>query len=116
MQQTSTGRTQPDRQEEDWSIPTNVESRENDTERHETPRVPPPPAPPPTEDRLFTNWSSVDSPRERTSQCNTSARSTEPNITQTDDQANQPGSEPARIEVRGNTLDDDVMIFPSTHQ
>ena len=30
----------------DWSIPTNVERRENDTERHETPQAPPPPAPP----------------------------------------------------------------------
>ena len=28
----------------------------------------------------------------------------------------EPGSEPARIEVRGNTLDDDVMTFPSIHQ
>ena len=64
VQQTPTARTQPDRQEEDWSIPTNVERRENDIERCETPRDPPPPALPPTEDRLFTNWSSIDSPRE----------------------------------------------------
>ena len=28
----------------------------------------------------------------------------------------QPGTEPARIEVRGNTLNDDVMTVPSTHQ
>ena len=116
VQQLSTERTQPDRQEEDWSIPTNVERRENDTERQEMPRVPPPLVPPPTEDRLFTNWSSIDSPRERTSQCNTSARSTEPNRTQIDIQTEQPGSEPARIEVRGNTLDDDVTTFPSTCQ
>ena len=35
----------------------------------ETPRAPPsPPAPPPTDNRLFTDWSSIDSPRERTSQ------------------------------------------------
>ena len=33
VQQLPTGRTQCDRQEEDWSIPTNVERRENDTER-----------------------------------------------------------------------------------
>ena len=50
-----TGRTQQDRQEEDWSLATNVERRENDTERHEALRVPPPPAPPPTDDRLFTD-------------------------------------------------------------
>ena len=62
MHQVQTGRTQQDRQEEEWSIPTNVERRENDTERCESPRVPPPPAPPPTEDRLFTDWSSIDSP------------------------------------------------------
>ena len=48
VQQMPTGRTQPDRQEEDWSIPTNVERRENDTEMCETPRAPPPPPPPPT--------------------------------------------------------------------
>ena len=40
-QQTPTDRPQPDRQEEDWSIPANVERRE-DTERHETSQVPSP--------------------------------------------------------------------------
>ena len=106
-----TERTQPNRQEEDWYIPTNVERRENDTERHETPRVPPP-APPPTENRLFTNWSSIDSPRERTSQHNVSARSVEPNITQIDNQADQPRPESTRNEVTGNTLSD-FVTFPS---
>ena len=115
VQQAPTGRSQPDRQEEDWSIPTNVERRENDTERHGTPQAPPPNAPPPTEDRLFTDWSSIDSPRERTSQCNISARSVEPNITQTDNQADQPRLESARNEAMGNTLSD-VMTVPSTHQ
>ena len=110
-----TGRTQQDRQEEDWSIPTNVERRENDTERHESPRAPPPPAPPPTEDRLFTDWSSIDSPRERTSQCNVSARNTESNINQMDNQGDQPRSESARNEAMGNTLSD-VMTFPSACQ
>ena len=66
----------------------------------------------PTEDRLFTDWSSIDSPRERTSQCNVSARNTEPNINQTDNQTEQPRSEPARIKAMGNTLSD-VMTFPS---
>ena len=106
-----TGRTQQDRQEEEWSIPTNVERRENDTERCESSRAPPP-APPPTEDRLFTNWSSIDSPRERMSQHNFSARNTEPNINQTDNQTDQPRSELARIKAMGNTLSD-VMTFPS---
>ena len=111
VHQVQTRRTQQDRQEEEWSIPTNVERRENDTERCEPSRAPPP-VPPPTEDRLFTDWSSVDSPRERTSQCNVSARDTEPIINQTDNQTEQPGSEPARIEATGNTLSD-VMTFPS---
>ena len=115
VQQTPTGRTQPDRQDEDWSIPTNVERRVNDTERHETSRAPHPPAPPPTEDRLFTDWSSIDSPRERASQCNVSAGSVEPNITQTDNQADQPRLESARNKATGNTLSD-VMTLPSTQQ
>ena len=115
VQQMPTGRTMPDRQEEDWSMPTNVERRENDTERHETSRAPPPPAPPPTEDRMFTDWSSIDSPRERTSQRNISTRSVDPNITQTDNQADQPRLESARAEAMGNTLSD-VMTFPSTCQ
>ena len=115
VQQVPTGRSQPNRQEEDWSIPTNVERRENDTERHETPQAPPPNAPPPTEDRLFTDWCSIDSPRERASQCNISARSVEPNITQTDNQADQPRLESARNEAMGNTLND-VMMLPGTQK
>ena len=73
-QQAPTDRPQPDRQEEDRSSPINVERRE-DTERHQTSQAPPPDVPPPTEERLFTDWSSVDSPRERVNQHNESARS-----------------------------------------
>ena len=51
-QQAPTDRPQPDRQEEDWSIPANVERRE-DTERHETSQAPPPDVPPPLEERFF---------------------------------------------------------------
>ena len=115
VQQMSTGIPQPDRQEEDWPIPTNVERRENDAKRCETPRALPSPAPPPTKDRLFTDWSSIDSPRERTSQCNISVRSTEPNLTQTDNQTDQSRSESVRHEAMGNTHSD-VTTFPSTHQ
>ena len=110
-----TGRTPQDRQEEEWSVPTYVGRRENDTERHESPRAPPPPAPPSTGDRLFTDWSSIDSPRERILQCNISARNTEPNVNQTDNQTDQPRTEPARIEAMGNTLSD-VLTFPSACQ
>ena len=112
VQQVQTGRTEPDRQDEEWSMPANVERRENDTERHESSRAPSPPAPPPTEDRLFTDWSSIDSPRERMSQCNDSAGDTEPNIIWTDNQVDQYRSESARAEAMGNTLGD-VMTFPS---
>ena len=111
-QQTPTDRPQPDRQEEDWSIPTNVERRE-DTERHETSQVPPPDVPPPMEERLFTDWSSIDSPRERVMQCNQSARSVEPNITVIPTEQPTIGQEES--EVLGNTLSD-VMTIPSTHQ
>ena len=64
---------------------------------------------------LFTDWSSIDSHRERTAQCNVSARSVEPNISQTDNQADQPRLESARNEAMGNTLSD-VTTVPSTHQ
>ena len=103
-----TVRTQQDRQEEEWSSPSNVGRRENDIERHESPR--PPLTPPPPEDRLFTDWSTIDSPRERMSSPNASPRDIVPNISQPDNQTVQSGSEPARIEVMGNTLND-VMTF-----
>ena len=115
VQQTPTGRLQPDRQEENWSTPTNVGRREIDTERHETSQAPPPNVPPPTEDRLFTDWSSRDSPRDRESQHNASARSREPNVTLSNDQAEQSRIETTRNEAMGNTLSD-VMTIPSTHQ
>ena len=96
-------------------MPVNVERRENEIERHETTQAPPPNVPPPMEDRLFTDWSSIDSPRERVSQCNQSARSVEPNITQTVNQTEQPVVDPVGNEVMGNTLSD-VMTIPSAHQ
>ena len=113
VQQAPIGRSQPNRQE-DWSIPTNVERRENDTERHETPQAPPP-VPPTIEDTLFTDWSSIDSPRERASQHNVSARSVEPNITQTDNQVEQTRLESTRNEAMENILSD-VTTLPSTRQ
>ena len=109
-QQTPTDRSQPARQEDEWSSPTNVESRE-DTERHQTSQVPPPDVPPPTEERLFTNWSSVDSPRERVNQCNQSARSVESN--RTVNQTEQPTRDPEDSEVLRYVLSD-VTTTPST--
>ena len=64
---------------------------------------------------MFSDWSSIDSPRERTLQCNVSAGDTEPNIIPTDNQVDQHRSEPARAEAMGNTLGD-VMTFPSACQ
>ena len=58
--QVNTERNQQDRQEEEWSVPTSIERREEDTVRQELQRAPP--TPPPSEDRLFTDWSSLDSP------------------------------------------------------
>ena len=84
-------------------------------ERHETSQAPPPNVPPPTEDRLFTDWSSIDSLMERASQQNISARSVEPNITQTVNQTEQPEMDPVRNEAMGN-IPSDVMTIPSTHQ
>ena len=73
-----------------------------------------PPTPPLSEDRLFTDWSSLDSPQARTSPQNASVRETEQDINQPDNQTNQPGSEPAQIEATGNALCDNVTS-PSTH-
>ena len=53
-------RNQQDRQEEVWSVPTNIERREDNTVRRELQRAPP--TSPGSEDRLFPDWSSLDSP------------------------------------------------------
>ena len=74
-----------------------------------------PPTPPPSEDRLFTDWSSLDSPQARTFPQNASVREIEQNINQPDNQTIQPGTEPAHIEATGNALHDNVSS-PSTHQ
>ena len=110
-QQTPTDRPQPDRHKEDWSMPTNVERRE-DTERHETSQAPLPDVPPPTEERMFTDWSSIDSPRERVTQCNQSARSVEPDLTV--NQTEQPAINSDDNEVLRYVLSD-VTTIPSTH-
>ena len=73
-----------------------------------------PPTPPPSEDRLFTDWSSLDSPHARTSPQNASIREIEQDINQPDNLTTQPGSEPAQIEAMGTALCDNVSS-PSTH-
>ena len=73
----STDRPMLVRQEDEWSLPPTVE-RGDDAERHQTVLTSSLAAPPPTEERLFTDWSSEGSPRDRNNQCIQSARSTEP--------------------------------------
>ena len=109
-QQAPTDRPQPARQEDEWSSPTNIERREG-TERHQTSQAPPPDVPPPTGERLFTDWSSADSPRERVNQCNQSARSVESN--RTVNQTEQSTREPEDNEVLRYVLRD-VTTTPST--
>ena len=76
QQQAPTDRPQLARQEDEWSLPPNVERRD-DTERQWTTQTSPSAVPPPTEERLFTDWSSEGSPRERVSQWIQSARNVE---------------------------------------
>ena len=54
-----------------------VVERRDDAGRRQVTQPSPPAAPPPIEERLFTNWSSEDSPRERANQQLQSARSIE---------------------------------------
>ena len=109
QQQAPADRPQPARQEDEWSSPTNVERRDN-TERHQTTQASPPVAPPPTEERLFTNWSSEDSPRERVNQQIQSTRSVESR--RTVNQMEQSVREPGDDEVLRYVLSD-VTTTPS---
>ena len=79
QQPTSTDRPTPVRQEDEWSIPPPVERRD-DSERYQIALTSSLAAPPPTEERLFMDWSSEESPRDRNNQCIQSARSVEPRI------------------------------------
>ena len=72
-------------------MPTNKERRVDDVERCESSRARP--TPPPSEDRLFTDWSSLDSPRVRTSPQNVSLQDTEQATNQPDNQTDQPATE-----------------------
>ena len=109
----NTERDQQDRRDEEWSIWASIEIREESPVRQESHRTSP--TPPPSEDRLFTDWSSLDSPHARTSPQNASVREIEQNINQPNNQTSQPGSEPAQIEAMGNALCDNVSSS-STHQ
>ena len=109
QQQTPTDRPQPARQEDEWSLPPTVERRDK-AERWQTTQSSPPAAPPPTEERLFTDWSSEGSPRERVNQQIQLARSVESR--RTVNQTEQPLREPGDDEVLRYVLSD-VTTTPS---
>ena len=99
-------RNQQNRQEDKWSVPASIERREDNTLKTESQRALP--TSPQSEDILFTDWSSLDSPQTRTSPRNVSIRDIEQDGNQPNNQTIQPGSEPAQIEVMGNALHDNV--------
>ena len=105
---------QEDRQEEVWSVPPNTERREDDTERHKSSRVPPTSLP--VETRSFTDWSSLDSPRVRTSPQIVSVQNTGHNIDQPDNQMVQPGLEPEHVGVTENIINDGGTTFSACRQ
>ena len=86
-----------------------LERRDDSPVRQETPQGTPP-TPAPSEDRLFTNWSSLESPHVRTSPQSVPTRETRPDIYQPISQITQSGSEPAQIGAMGNALHDDINI------
>ena len=111
QQPTSVDRPQPARQEDEWSVPPTDERREDNVGRQHITQTSPPAAPPPTEERLFTNWSSEGSPRERASQWLQSARSVESRRTLS--QMELTLREPRNDEVFGH-VPDNVMTIPNT--
>ena len=58
---TSTKVPQINRQDDEWLAPP-IPERRDIVGRQQITQASPPAAPPPTEERLFTNWSSEDSP------------------------------------------------------
>ena len=67
-----------------------------------------PPTPPPSDERLFTDWGSLESPCTRTSPQSVPIRRTGQTINQPDNQTTQPGSEPAQIGAMRSALCDNA--------
>ena len=105
QQPTSTGRPAPVRQEDEWSIPPPVERRDVVMNCPIASMSSPAAPPPTTEERLFTDWSSESSPRDRNNQCIQSARSAEP---RTEPVTREPETEQAISHVLS-----DVLTTPS---
>ena len=97
--QVTSGRDQQDRQEEEWSLPTSLERREEGISiGQESPhRTPPTPAP--SEDRFFIDWSNAGSPHVRMLPQSVLVAETGPSINQPVNQTIQPGLEPAQMEL-----------------
>ena len=84
QQPVSIERPIPNRQDDEWSSPPPIDERRSDTERHQVELMSFPAAPPPTEERVFMDWSSEGSPRERSVQCIQTAQSVESQRTEPD--------------------------------
>ena len=82
QQPVSIDRSMPIRQDDKWSIPPPIDERRSDTERYQIESTSFPAAPPPTEERLFTDWSSEGSPRERSMRHIQTAQNVEPQRTE----------------------------------
>ena len=95
-------------------MPPNTERREDDTERCELWRVPLTSLP--VETRSSTDWSSLDSPRVRTSPQIALVQNTGHDIDQPDNQMVQPGSEPEHVGVTGNIICDSETTFSACRQ
>ena len=67
-----------------------------------------PPTPPHSDERLFTDWSSLESPCAKTSPQSVPIGEMGQSINQPDNQTTQPGSEPTEIGAMGNAPSDNV--------
>ena len=98
---------QRDRQDENWSMPTNMEERNNI--RQEPQGIAPGISP--SEGR-FTNWSSLGSPHARTVPHDAPNREIEQSTNQPDQHIAQSGSVPMREEAARNNSQEEVIIPP----
>ena len=108
-------RNQGDSQEEEWSSPVSDGRGRRDVPvsspavQESQQRTPPTPAP--SEDRIFTDWSSIrtGSPLVRMPPQSILVRERGQGINQTTIQTFQPGSEPTQMGVTDNTLHEDLL-------
>ena len=105
MYWTTSENGQRERQDENWSIPTNMEGR-NDI-RQEPQGIPPAPSP-----SRFTDWSSLGSPHARTPPHGAPNREIEQSANQLDQWATQSGSVPTREESARDRSQEEVIIPP----